>query len=75
METNREKPNTRMMLGFASMIIESVKATAGNSDFIAEQKHYKQRYQDFYNYFVRDNSGKESSNIWNTYPPCDFIEE
>jgi hypothetical protein len=41
METNREKPNTRMMLGFASMIIESVKATAGNSDFIAEQKHYK----------------------------------
>jgi len=64
MEASREKPNTRIMLGFAAMIIESVKATQGNSDFIAEQHHYKKRYQDFYNYFVHDNFGKDNSSIW-----------
>lgn len=44
--------NTRIMLGFAAKMIESVQATQANSDFIAEQKHFRQRYQSFYKYFV-----------------------
>lgn len=63
-------PNIRLMLGFAARIIESVKAAYSNSDFISEQRHFKQRYQDFYTYFVKGTSELEL-----VYPECDFITE
>lgn len=47
-----QRPNTRIILGFAHMVVESVKAMHSNADFISEQYHYKQRYQDFHKFFV-----------------------
>lgn len=70
MDEAREVPNTRIMLGFAAKIIESVQAAQSNSDFIAEQKHFKQRFQNFHNYFVRG-----GTDPLNYYPDCEFIEE
>lgn len=34
MQAKREMPNARIMLGFAAQVLESVKSTAGKSDFI-----------------------------------------
>ena len=53
------------MLGFAARMIESVKAAQTNSDFIAEQRHYRERHHDFHTYFV-----KEDSTAWQAYPDC-----
>ena len=39
-----QRPNTRIILGFANKVVEQVKATATNAEFICEQNHYKQRH-------------------------------
>jgi hypothetical protein len=68
MEESRGVPNIRLMLGFAAKIIESVKAAYSNLDFIAEQRHYRERYQDFYTFFV--NGSDETEECWKVYPQC-----
>jgi hypothetical protein len=67
-----QRPNTRIILGFAHMVVETVKAMHSNADFISEQFHYKQRYQDFHKFFV---SGKSDSDEFQEFPQCSFIRK
>ena len=69
----REYPNTRIMLGFAAKIMDSVKATQLNSDFIAEQFNFKQRHENFYNYFIFNKADDEHYSSWIDNPFCQFI--
>ena len=45
--------------------------TQANSDFIAEQKHFRQRYQAFYKYFVHGGDSTETQQ----FAECAFISD
>ena len=67
-----QRPNTRIILGFAHMVVETVKAMHSNADFISEQYHYKERYRDFHKYFV---CGDNDSDEIQEFPQCSFIRK
>jgi hypothetical protein len=53
-QVQRSLPNTRLLLGFANKLIETVKAKEVSSDFFSDQRRFKERCAIFFKYFVQD---------------------
>ena len=56
LQGQRSLPNTRLLLGFANKLIESVKAKEVSSDFYSDKRQFKERCEIFVKYFVRDSA-------------------